>query len=177
MNRKAVGTDWYQLLGVERGATAGEIRSAYRREARQHHPDRNADPDAQARMAAINEARAVLLDPVRRAKFDHELPPVIETAPAPAGESGKRVVRGRPLRRTPASPPASRPAPDWCAFLGVSRRASQERIAAAVTQRAEEFERIPNPHKREESKSWLMDAWRTLRDPASRAVYDLTLDR
>ena len=62
----------YDTLGVVPTASAAEIRDAYRRLARRHHPDRAAERDATA-MAAINEAYRVLGDAGRRAAYDAQL--------------------------------------------------------------------------------------------------------
>src|SRR5512143_3346594 len=63
--------DCYEVLGVPRGASADEIKKAYRRLARKHHPDVNpTDKTADARFKELNEANAVLSDPEKRARYD-----------------------------------------------------------------------------------------------------------
>ncbi|MEM2126445.1 MAG: molecular chaperone DnaJ [Candidatus Methanosuratincola sp.] len=62
--------DYYQVLGVPRGASSEAIKRAYRRLVLKYHPDRNPDPQATERMKEINEAFAVLSDPVKRQKYD-----------------------------------------------------------------------------------------------------------
>lgn len=63
-------TDLYAILGVSPSASTADIKSAYRKLARQCHPDVSASPDANARFARINEAYHILIDPLRRAAYD-----------------------------------------------------------------------------------------------------------
>jgi curved DNA-binding protein len=67
----ARGRDYYEILGVPRTAGDKEINSAFRKLARQHHPDVNPnDPAAAERFKEINEAREVLTDPEKRRRYD-----------------------------------------------------------------------------------------------------------
>src|SRR5579862_5688839 len=63
--------DYYKILGVSNTATQDEIRSAYRKLARKHHPDLNPnDKEANRKFQQINEANEVLSDPEKRKKYD-----------------------------------------------------------------------------------------------------------
>lgn len=63
--------DYYKILGVDKGASQDDIRKAYKKLARKHHPDLNPnDPDAKRRFQEINEANEVLSDPEKRKKYD-----------------------------------------------------------------------------------------------------------
>ncbi|HET9289228.1 MAG TPA: J domain-containing protein [Gaiella sp.] len=62
--------DYYELLGVSRDASHSEIKSAFRRLARELHPDVSAEPDADRRFRAVAEAYEVLSDPERRRAYD-----------------------------------------------------------------------------------------------------------
>ena len=63
--------DYYEALGVEKTATAEQIKKAYRKLARQHHPDVNPnDKNAEQKFKEINEAHEVLSDPEKRKKYD-----------------------------------------------------------------------------------------------------------
>lgn len=82
--------DLYAVLGVARDAPAREIRRAYRRLARRHHPDLNADSRGSERFARLANAYEILHDPAQRARYDRTLP---QTAFAPQPPSG---IRDRP---------------------------------------------------------------------------------
>jgi curved DNA-binding protein len=62
--------DFYQVLGVSRTASQEEIQRAYRKLARDNHPDLNKDPAAEERFKKISEAYAVLSDPAARRRYD-----------------------------------------------------------------------------------------------------------
>ena len=63
--------DYYKILGLDKNATADDIRKAYRKLARKHHPDLNPnDKEAHKKFQQINEANEVLSDPEKRKKYD-----------------------------------------------------------------------------------------------------------
>lgn len=63
--------DYYEVLGVAKGATKDEIKKAYRKLAMQYHPDRNPDnPEAEAKFKEASEAAEVLLDDSKRSRYD-----------------------------------------------------------------------------------------------------------
>jgi curved DNA-binding protein len=63
--------DYYKILGISKNATQEEVKKAYRKLARKHHPDLNQhDKEAEKRFQQINEANEVLSDPEKRKKYD-----------------------------------------------------------------------------------------------------------
>src|SRR6516162_3399707 len=72
MKRKpmAAKRDYYEVLGVQRNANEDEVKKAFRRLARQFHPDVNKEKGAEARFKEINEAYEVLGDPQKRRIYD-----------------------------------------------------------------------------------------------------------
>ena len=66
----AAKRDYYEVLGVARSASPDDIKKAFRRLARQYHPDVNKEPGADAMFKEINEANEILSDPEKRAIYD-----------------------------------------------------------------------------------------------------------
>src|SRR5688500_2945076 len=62
--------DYYEILGVPRNASNDEIKAAFRKLARQHHPDVNREDGAEEKFKEINEAYGVLSDSEKRARYD-----------------------------------------------------------------------------------------------------------
>src|SRR5688572_9616471 len=63
--------DYYKMLGIDKNATQEDIKKAYRKLARKHHPDLNPnDKEAHKKFQQINEANEVLSDPEKRKKYD-----------------------------------------------------------------------------------------------------------
>jgi hypothetical protein len=105
--------DYYRLLGVRPTATRDEIRRAYRRLARQVHPDTNPewedDREANERMAALNAAYAVLRDPARRTEYDRERRRYADERHRRAQTYGQARAHRRPRAASPKPHPHAEP--------------------------------------------------------------------
>ena len=77
--------DYYNTLGISKGANQDEIKSAYKKLAKQLHPDVNKDPGATEKFKEINEAASVLLDEKKRAQYDQFGSDAFKYGPGGAG--------------------------------------------------------------------------------------------
>src|SRR6476620_2290391 len=85
----ATRPDYYKALGVDKRASAEEIKKAYRKLARQYHPDRNpGDENAETRVKEISQAHDVLGDPEKRKQYDSGTGPFATGAGAGGGFGG-----------------------------------------------------------------------------------------
>ena len=62
--------DYYEILGIEKSASAKEIKSAYRKLAKQYHPDRNKQEGAESKFKEVQEAYEILSDERKKAAYD-----------------------------------------------------------------------------------------------------------
>ena len=63
--------DYYEVLGLQKGASEEEIKKAYKKLARKYHPDMNpGDKEAEEKFKEVNEANEVLSDPEKKARYD-----------------------------------------------------------------------------------------------------------
>jgi len=95
--------DYYKVLGVPKTATTADVKKAYRKLARQYHPDLNKGPEAERRFKEVNEAHEVLSDPEKRRRYE-ELGPQWETFQRGGGQGAgggfQWVYTGAPGGRT-----------------------------------------------------------------------------
>ena len=84
-----VATDYYAMLKIRRDATQDEVKRAYRRLARELHPDVNPDPETQERFKEITQAYEVLSDTDKRRMYDMGMDPFASTAGAGASPFGQ----------------------------------------------------------------------------------------
>ena len=180
--------DFYLVLEVSRTATLIEIRAAYRRLAREHHPDANAAPEAELRMRAINEAWETLRDAQRRADYDR-------TLPRPARSAVRPIRRQPPPRREAPAAAASRPswfaedAPrqpggseveykgdptvDWYSVIGVREDAPRPVILKALSKMAGDLNGSDiSATEFTRKRATMKEAWAVLGDQYMRAAYD-----
>ena len=114
--------DFYEVLGVPRTASAEEIQRAYRKLARQFHPDINKDPSAEERFKEISEAYDVLSDPETRRKYDQfgpnfrQVPEGVDPDTWAAAQQGGRRPQGQ--QRTRAGQGAPGGFGGWTTFDG-----------------------------------------------------------
>jgi hypothetical protein len=84
--------DPYRLLGVAHDAPEREIRRAYRRLARQQHPDLNPRPDGPERFAALTRAYELLTDPIARARYDARTSRAASARPTVTRDASRAVA-------------------------------------------------------------------------------------
>lgn len=112
---------WYDLLGVERDATADEIRAAWKAAIADLEP-------GERRFRTLNTAAEVLLDPERRAAYDAELEAAEEPEPSP---EPSYEPEAEPARSAPSDAAAGRSVPGW--LLALLAAATLLAVAGAVT--------------------------------------------
>ena len=145
--------DHYAVLGVTAGATATEIRTAYRRLARAHHPDANPDPASEREFKRVARAYEVLHDPRKRRAYDERFTRGRFAGPGASGQATFAVDRGPlyhsdlghhsdfyqagdPLSQTVPGRPKPRPITSWREFSSNSSAAIPGCVQVAVTRSA-----------------------------------------
>ncbi len=96
-------TDYYELLGIERNATKTDITAAYIRAIKYWHPDRNKSRNASQKTQEVNVAKATLLDPEKRSKYNRELSASNQEHEPSASENPKRSSSSHKKNHNPIS--------------------------------------------------------------------------
>jgi molecular chaperone DnaJ len=119
--------NYYEILGVPESATAEEIRKAFRRMAKKHHPDVNpGDKAAEARFKEVNEANEVLSDKKKREEYDAVRRGAFTGGPFGGGWGGE-TFRGGGARRAASGTGRSISRTSWGSSSGTRGRVSPRR--------------------------------------------------
>ena len=124
--------DPYATLGIRPGADAAQVKKAYRRLARQHHPDRSGDRRTTERMKAINRAWAILSDSTRRAAHDASTASARQSTSAHWSTSRQRTTYWAPPPPAWSSGSAAAVPPYRSTVPSLDDGRSWFRIAAAI---------------------------------------------
>jgi len=99
----------YELLQVSENADQEIIQAAYRRLMLRYHPDRNSEPNAADMTQRLNDAYAVLSDPIRRAQYDRKTRERTSSSSSGTGQTSSRTSQNQPPPPTPPKPPPRPP--------------------------------------------------------------------
>ena len=178
--------DHYAILGVSRTASELEVRAAYRKLAREHHPDANPDPEAEARMRRINQAWETLRDTERRSTYDRTLPslrrPVVRpmraqrppAPPRPRPQNDPFRTEDSPRRESAADVEfTGDPTVNWYRELGVREDAPRPEILKALARLASSLNGADiSATEFTRRRTQMREAWNILGDQHMRAAYD-----
>ncbi len=180
--------DHYTVLGVARTASVIEVRAAYRKLARENHPDANPSPEAEGAMRRINQAWETLRDVERRTQYDRLLPRPRRTVVRPM-RTGSRQPPAPPRPRPQADPFRAEDAPrtesragveftgdasiNWYSEIGVRGDAPRQEILKALSRMATNLNGADiSAVEFARRRNQMRDAWAILGDQHMRAAYD-----